>query len=186
MRRLERRRAGFSLIELMITIAIVGILATIAIPSFQRLQLRSKSSEGRTNLAGIRTSELGYFVEFGTYVGAAATPAVLPGASKVAWPVASPFDVLGWQPAGTVQFQYSVIVPAGGGSALVFTAEAVSDLDADAAPSAFGFVKSHPNGGPTVAGAFCPDTGVWDPILAANALFDTVGPCNANAGINVF
>ncbi len=75
MKSLHSRKGGFTLIELMIVVAIIGILAAIAIPNFVRFQLRAKSSEGKMNLAAIRTAEEGYFAEFGTYVACSAAPA---------------------------------------------------------------------------------------------------------------
>jgi type IV pilus assembly protein PilA len=56
-----KRKSGFTLIELMIVVAIIGILAAIAIPNFLRFQLKAKSSEGKTNLAAIRTAEQSYY-----------------------------------------------------------------------------------------------------------------------------
>ena len=52
-----RSKKGFTLIELMIVVAIIGILAAIAIPNFLRFQAKSKQSEAKTNLGGIFTAE---------------------------------------------------------------------------------------------------------------------------------
>jgi type IV pilus assembly protein PilA len=58
---------GFTLVELMIVIAIIGILAAIAIPNFIRFQARSKQSEVKANLKGLFTAELAYYGEKSAY-----------------------------------------------------------------------------------------------------------------------
>lgn len=63
-----REQKGFTLIELMIVVAIIGILAAIAIPNFLRFQARSKQSEAKTNLKAAFTAEKSYYAEKDTYV----------------------------------------------------------------------------------------------------------------------
>lgn len=58
---------GFTLIELMIVIAIIGILAVIAIPNFMEFQARSKRSEAYANLKAIHTAEKAYYADKETY-----------------------------------------------------------------------------------------------------------------------
>src|SRR5260221_13848475 len=60
MKRLSR---GFPLIELMIVVAIIGILAAIAIPNFIKFQARSKQSEAKANLNAAFTAEKAYIQE---------------------------------------------------------------------------------------------------------------------------
>ena len=189
MRKLHTRKGGFTLIELMIVVAIIGILAAIAIPNFLMFQLRSKTGEAKTNLAGIRTAEEGYFAEFGSYVPApAVTP--LPTSQKQPWPVgfAGGFDQMGWGPEGQVFFQYAVATNAPLG-ATDWAAGATGDLDGDGTFSSFSYVHPLPGALASVAGVpapGCPNTGVYNPATLANDLLNTVGPCNPTSGQSVF
>ena len=79
--KLKNRKKGFTLIALMIVVAIIGILAAIAIPSFMRFAAKSKQAEAKTILAGIYTGEESYFAEqntFGTYASIGFSPASPP------------------------------------------------------------------------------------------------------------
>lgn len=60
-------RRAFTLIELMIVIAIVGILAAIAIPNFMKLQGRSRQAEVRENLKACFTAEKAYYQVYDTF-----------------------------------------------------------------------------------------------------------------------
>ena len=64
---MKKLKKGFTLIELMIVVAIIGILAALAIPNFIRFQARSKQSEVKANLKSLFTAERSYFQEHDTY-----------------------------------------------------------------------------------------------------------------------
>lgn len=63
----NRISKGFTLIELMIVVAIIGVLAAIAIPNFIKFQARSKQSEAKANLKAIYTAQKAYFAENDKY-----------------------------------------------------------------------------------------------------------------------
>ncbi len=123
--------AGFTLVELMIAVAIVGILVMVAVPNFMRMRERAKISEAKANLGAIRVTEHAYFSEYNRYVGnQPLTPDRTANPSgRFPWSPATRFSLLGFVPDGTVFFSYGlsgVDAPTD-----TFTALAVSDLDGD-------------------------------------------------------
>ncbi|MBS1959639.1 MAG: prepilin-type N-terminal cleavage/methylation domain-containing protein [Bdellovibrionales bacterium] len=60
---------GFTLVELMIVVAIIGILSTIAVPQYQKFQARSKQTEARIALGSIYTLETSWLADNSSYSG---------------------------------------------------------------------------------------------------------------------
>ena len=65
---LRKNQGGFTLVELMIVVIIVGILAAVAIPMYQGATERAKASEAVAALGTIRGAMRVYYAEHGTYV----------------------------------------------------------------------------------------------------------------------
>lgn len=61
-------RKGFTLVELMIVVIVVGVLAAVAIPMYQLAAERSKATEAKAGLGAVRSAMRIYFAEHRTYV----------------------------------------------------------------------------------------------------------------------
>jgi len=158
-KRKQQNISGFTLIELMIVIGIIGILAAIAIPNFLIYQLRSKTAEARYSLGSIKTTSVAYRSEHDFYVKCAANPGIVPGTSKVAWVVPNgDFDLIGFSLSGDVYYSYFVI-PGITGITTSFIAMAEGDLDNN------GGVGAAPGG---LTGGAAVGTGA---AIAGNGLF---------------
>jgi type IV pilus assembly protein PilA len=184
-----RQQAGFTLIELMIVVAIIGLLASIAIPNFISYQARTRRSEAFTNLGAVARSQQAYLAEQGMFFEAGSFPDPV-SVGGVFTTVRMPWDAaaeaayaeLGWEPEGGVFFAYDINTGATGGNNgtcacnMCFTASAVGDVDANGATSAI--MYSHPqvqaNGAVVecisgMGGFFAP----VDPVTNAK-IYDTV------------
>jgi type IV pilus assembly protein PilE len=71
-------QTGFTLIELMITVAIIGILAAVAMPSYSEYVLRGRIVENVASLTDMRVKMEQFFQDNRTYVGACAANTVAP------------------------------------------------------------------------------------------------------------
>lgn len=76
-------RMGFTLIELMVVVAIIAILTMLAVPTFTIFIAKAKRTEAYTNLHALYAAEKAYWAEHGSYTAQLSGP-----------------DGLGWQPAG--------------------------------------------------------------------------------------
>jgi prepilin-type N-terminal cleavage/methylation domain-containing protein len=176
MRRGTRATRGFTLIELMITASLIGVLAAIAIPSFMTYQLRTKRSEAMTNLSGLARTQIAFYSNAGGYFFAAPMPGSVPIPTPRRWTASADaeFAGLGWRPEGHVYFDYDTKTntdPLGpcGCTGDCFTSSAYGNIDGDGAVSVVMYVH------PDKDGVSCP-SGVTGDVVPndtdGNPIFD--------------
>jgi type IV pilus assembly protein PilA len=85
--KVARGQSGFTLIELMIVVGIIGILVAIAAPNFARYQSKARQSEAKIALGAIYAAEKSFYAEYSAYVAS--------------------LDLIGYAPEGSKRF-YSV------------------------------------------------------------------------------
>ncbi|MBK8014332.1 MAG: prepilin-type N-terminal cleavage/methylation domain-containing protein [Deltaproteobacteria bacterium] len=149
---MRRRASGFSLIELMIVVAIIAVLAAIAIPRYTTFVLRARQAEGYTMMTVAKNAQFTHFATFDCFAAVSRAPAVgVPGPVPRAWdsavsgvnevcpgwpgpPTAKTFEDLSVRPSTTmVYFEYSCTATyqVGAGTS-EFACCAEGDLDGDA------------------------------------------------------
>jgi prepilin-type N-terminal cleavage/methylation domain-containing protein len=129
-------KKGFTLIELIIVVAIIGILAMIAVPAYIGQQKNATRTEAYSNLQNLRLLEEQYLAENGCYYMTGATPACtnatrtgLAGIQQNA--SGNPF-LPGFNPGSSLSFSYSITTNStgtGGGTASCFVATATGNAN---------------------------------------------------------
>jgi type IV pilus assembly protein PilA len=127
---MKRMQKGFTLIELMIVVAIIGILAAVAIPQYQDYTVKAKLSKSAGYVAPIKTAIAVYMQEQGGWPAADAwgslgmtTPSTTTEVSTVAVGASNGVISIGLQniKSGTIDATTVVMTPTAGATAIVWS-----------------------------------------------------------------
>ena len=121
------RRSGFTLVELMLIIAILAVLASLATPFYMDMVYKSRRAEAHTVLDGVGTAESAYFTAHDVWVSGSSNPGGSLTKSSRPWNSSmSGWSTLGYSPDGEVRCSY--IATQYGGNTWV-RADAYCDVD---------------------------------------------------------
>jgi len=126
-RRYLKSEDGFTLLELLISVAMIVLLAAVGIPVYQRFMQNSKHAEANTNLSGIKIAQEGYRLTEGTYVDCPQHPAAAPDRVPDLWTGNANYNAIGFSTSSKVRFVYQVSAI----SPIEFVGEALGDTDGD-------------------------------------------------------